>query len=157
MVVNHVEDYREAACMRGVDKPPQSVRTAVAFLDGEDGGRVVAPRNIGRKFVGRKQLDRIDPELDEVIEVSGDRVEGPPSVAVAGIEVEGRDMQFVDNELVPGRARKSGARPRIIRLSNDAVADRVGHGAGVRIVLPQWLVAERTGEDEFVLIVELRA
>src|SRR6266508_2100852 len=101
MVVDDIEDDGDAARMCGVDKTPQPVRTAVTFLDGEDIGRVVAPRNIGRKFVGRKQLDRIDAKVSEIIEAANDGVEVPPSVAATGIESETPDVQFVDDEFVP--------------------------------------------------------
>src|SRR5262249_60586938 len=110
MIVDHVEDDRDAARMGGVDETSQPVRTAVTLLDSEYVGRVVSPGNIGWKFVGRKQLDRVDAEVDQVIEAADDGVKGSPSVAAAGSEGEGADMPLINGELVPGGRRTPGRR-----------------------------------------------
>lgn len=69
MLVDHVVDDGDAALVSRIDQPAQAVRTAVAFLDREDVGGVVAPGDIAGEFVGRHELDRAHAEIAQVVEL----------------------------------------------------------------------------------------
>src|SRR6266550_5900249 len=103
MVVDNVENYRDAAGMRGVHQPPQTVRPAIALLDREDESGVVAPGNIAGKFIRRHHRDGVGPEILQIIELADDSVEIAAPAAAGRIEQKAADMQLVDNQLIPRR------------------------------------------------------
>ena len=157
MVVDDVKNHRDAAGMRSVDEPAETVRSAVTLLDREDEGGVIAPGNVAGEFIGRHHLNGVDAEILEIVELADDAVEVAAPVRAGRVEQKAADMQLVDHQFVPRWGRIIGALPDIVRLGDDAVADRIGHRAGVGIVLPQERGAVGVRDDEFVLIVDLRA
>ena len=58
-----------------LDERLEVVRGAVARLDGERMGRVVAPRPLAGELERRHELDRADAEVPEVLEATPDAVE----------------------------------------------------------------------------------
>ena len=66
VVVDDVEDHREADVMGRGDEPRQTVRPAVRGLRGGDVDAVVAPPARARELGHRHQLDRGDPELRQL-------------------------------------------------------------------------------------------
>jgi hypothetical protein len=154
MVVDDVVDDGDAARMRRVDQAPQAVGTAIRAFDRENVGRVVAPRLVAGKLVGRQQLDDVDAEIGDVVELADHRVEVAAAVGRAGIETEAADVQLVDHHLVPRRrriARDAGDRPG---LGQDAVADRVGERPRIGIVLPQRPRNAGIAQHELVLVTD---
>ena len=68
VVVDDVEDHGEPAPVALVDEALQAGRAAVGVLDGEGEHAVVAPVPSAGELGDRHQLDRGDPEIDQVIE-----------------------------------------------------------------------------------------
>ena len=157
MVVDDIENDGDAAGMGGVDQSAEPVRPAIALLDCEDEGRIVAPGDIPREFIGSHHLNCVDTEILEVVELADDGIEVAAPIGAGRIEHKTSDMQLVDDELIPGRRRIAGALPDIIGIGHDAVADRIGHRARVGIVFPEQRRRVGVGDDEFVFVADLRA
>ena len=71
VVVDHVEDHREAALVAGVDEALQPGRPPVGVLHREGEDPVVAPVARAGELGHRHDLDGRDPDLDEVVEHPG--------------------------------------------------------------------------------------
>src|SRR6267142_6470175 len=75
VVVNHVQNHREAASVAGVDEHFQICRAAVGILRGKWINTVVTPVSRAGELRDRHKLDRGDAELGEIIEIGGERGE----------------------------------------------------------------------------------
>ena len=63
VVVNDVEDHRDAMLVGALDEPLERQRASVVGLNRKDMGGVVTPRPVSRELGHRHDLDRIDAEL----------------------------------------------------------------------------------------------
>jgi hypothetical protein len=129
VVVDDVDDHREAVRVARIDERAQAAGTAVGRLRREQVHAVVAPVAAARKLGERHELDRGHAEPDEVRELrnhAGERALGR----------ERADVQLVDHELalrdaaprvvVPDeRARIDDAR-RTVHAHRLAAAHRIG-------------------------------
>ena len=95
MVVDDVEKNREAARMTGLDQPFQFLGPAIAGRRRIKVGAVIAPVAAAGELGNRHQLDRGRAEFTNMIKVR-DR-----AGKIAGLG-EGAEMQFVENDLLPG-------------------------------------------------------
>ena len=71
VVVDDVEEDRQAVRVAGVDQPLQPVRPAVAVLGGVGEDAVVAPVAAAGELGDRHQLDRGDAQLAQVAAAAG--------------------------------------------------------------------------------------
>ena len=131
MVVDDVDDDRDAVGVRVADEALERVRAAVARLDREQVGRVVAPRDVAGELERRHDLDGRHAEVLEVGQPA-------PGVVERARRVVGRreraDVHLVDDEVVPRRHLERVVAPvEAVRVVDDAVADRVRDLPGVRI------------------------
>jgi hypothetical protein len=104
MVVDHVEDHRQAAGMAGVDEPSKAPRAPVGGLGRVEMHAVVAPVPRAGKFGDRHQLDRGDPQIDQPREIGNDGFEGPRARV-------GPHVQLVEDEIRTVVTAKPGIGP----------------------------------------------
>ncbi len=90
MVVDHIENHRQAKLMTSVDQAFETPRSAVGILHGEGQHAVVAPVAATGELRHRHQFDGRDAEVFELGEMRHDGVER----ASAG---EGANVELVDN------------------------------------------------------------
>ncbi len=103
VVVDDVEEDRQAARVAGVDEAPETSRSAVGRLRRPQVYAVVAPVARARKLGDRHQLDRRHAELDEPGEMGNDRLEGSRRRERAHVNlVEGELAQRVAAEFLIG-------------------------------------------------------
>ncbi len=157
VVVDNVVNDRDPALVGGVDQRLKSIRAAVVLLDGENVGRIVAKGIRAGEFVRRHHLDHVDPKIDEIVELADDGAEVPASIGALGVKQETADMQFVDHHLVPWRRAVAGRRPWKLGGGDDAVPRGIRHRFCVGIVLPQYGLSRRAGDDEFILVAHRRS
>ena len=69
VVVNNIDDHRNASPVRLVHECTEPVRPAILFLYRVYVGWVVSPRSIGLEFSGGHDFNRIDPEVLQIIEL----------------------------------------------------------------------------------------
>ena len=130
VVVDDVEDHREAGAVGGVDEVPQLCGRAVRRLGREPRRGVVAPGAVHRVLLHRQRLDAAEAQLLDVAELALDLLEGRPLDAVlVAAPGEGADVELVDQEVL--EARRVERRPRVgtpVRYEGGvaAVADRPG-------------------------------
>ena len=98
VVVDDVEDHREALAVCGVDEARESVRPAVRRMRREGVEPVVAPVAIAGERRNGHRLDRRHAELAQLREARDHAVERP-------LARERSDVQLVDHELVEARLR----------------------------------------------------
>ncbi len=131
MVVDDIDDDRDPAGMGVADERLERVRPAIGRLDGEQVGRVVAPRDVPGELERRHHLDRRHAEVVEVAEPPSGLVERPGPLARWR---ERPDVHLVDDEVIPGGHGHGIVAPlEGVPVVDDAVADRVRHQPGVRI------------------------
>ena len=131
MVVDDIEDDRDPVLVGRPDEALEGVGPAIARLDREQVGRVVAPRHVARELERGHDLDRADTEVAQVGQAADRPVEVAATLGAAG---ERPDMQLVDHEVVAGRHLEGVVAPVERRgVVHHAVTDRVGHLAGVRV------------------------
>ena len=99
MVVDDIEEHRQAARVAGVHETPEPARSAVGRLRRPEVHAVVTPVARAGKLGDRHQLHCGDAELDETGEVRNDRLEG------AG-RSERAHVQLVENEVAERVARE---------------------------------------------------
>ncbi len=109
VVVDDVEDHREAARVRRVDEAHQPARAAVDRRGRAQRDAVVAPVPATGKVGDRHQLDRGDPEIDEALEARDQRLEG----ALLG---RGADVDLVEDEVLERDPRGAGVGPREVEI-----------------------------------------
>ena len=127
VVVDGVEDHREAAPVAGVDQPAQPFGAAIGGADGVEVHPVVAPPPPAGELGDRHQLDGVHPQVGEVVEAPDHAVEGP-------LGAEGAHVQLVDDRLPKGRRRPACVGPRELLVDQlRGALDPVGlvGGAGV--------------------------
>src|SRR5258706_955172 len=90
MIVDHVENHREAAPVTGIDEPLHRLRSTVGVLHRERQHTVVAPIAAAGKLRYRHQLDRRDTQLKEIFEIGNQRIKGAR-------RRESADVQLVNN------------------------------------------------------------
>ena len=122
VVVNNVENHRNALLVGALDELLERHRATVGDLHREDMGRVVPPRPIPRKLAHRHDLYRIDAELFQISQTRRHRGELARQVDVI-LVVERADMQFVDDEFVPRRELEVVPLLVEARIVNDGVAN----------------------------------
>ncbi len=138
VVVDHVEQHRDAALVAGADEVLELVPPAAGKLYGHVMGGAVAPVQPILKLRHRHQLDGVDAQIDEIVEQAHGVFER--ALAGAAIQSQAADVHLIDDEVVetarqrPGgielalpellRARPPGFRPRVI-------AKRGRHPVGV--------------------------
>ena len=151
VVVDDVDDDRQAVLVAGFDEVAQLFRAAVGALDGEDVGRVVTPRVVPGELHERHELDGVDAQVDEVVDLRLDVGQVGGLVVVRILVEEGSDVHLVDDELVQGRGSEVVTLPVVgAGIGDDAIADRARHVAGVRVDAGDHLVT--VDEDETVLV-----
>src|SRR6185369_14723907 len=139
VVVDDVEDDRDPGGMGVADQRLEVVRRAVAALDRERVGRVVAPGSVAGELERRHQLDRPDAELAQIRQSPG---AGVDLVQLAGRRPEDEAV------LVTGSRRRDVGRPRLgpaAVVAPKGMARRVpmvgraddGDGSGVRSPDPE--------------------
>ena len=74
VVVNDVQDHRDALLMGALDEPFERQRASVDGLHREDMGGVVTPRPVSRELGHRHGLDRIDAELFQMSQTGRHRL-----------------------------------------------------------------------------------
>ena len=143
MVVDDVERDRDATGVRGVDEPLEGRGAAVHLVHGVRRDAVVPPVVPAREGPQREQLDHVDPEVRQVRQPLGRRVQGALGGERAHVRlVEHRAGQLdtgpgpvgpgVRRRVEPGRCavRPVGeGRPTRIRTGRSAVE-------GERVALP---------------------
>ena len=77
VVVDHVEHDAEAVAVGGIDQAPEAPRPAIGGLRCEEVGAVVAPVARAGELADRHELDRGDPEVDQLGQVRDDGLERP--------------------------------------------------------------------------------
>ncbi len=107
MVVDHVENHRQAAPVRGVDQRPQVVRRAVNPRRRVEQHPVVTPVSFPGKIRHRHDLDRAHPERDEMIQLL-DRA------AKSARRGKRADVQFVNDQLGQRRRDPAFVRPGVV-------------------------------------------
>ena len=68
VVIDNVEDHRDASRVTRVDEPVESLGSAICMVRRVEVHAVIAPSAPPRKLGDRHDLDRVDTELLEVIE-----------------------------------------------------------------------------------------
>ena len=152
VVVNDVEDHRDALGVSVLDEPLEPQGAAIIALDRKDVRRVVTPRPFPRKLGDRHDLDSVDAELFQMLQPGRHRGELAGDIVVYLVECA--DMQFVDDDLVPRRQLEVIPRPVEARIVDDGVTDRIGHLAGIRINAHEFALRGR--QQELVLIADMR-
>ena len=147
MVVDDVEDHREAAGVGRRDQPGESLGAAVGGLRGAQVDAVVAPAAGARELGDRHQLDRGHAELREPVELPDRGLEG-------ALGAERADVQLVDQQLLGGWDREAvvrrGQRPGVEQPRRSAqplglpAAARVGQSPAVD---HERVVIARVGRD----------
>src|SRR4051794_39697682 len=95
VVVDDVEDHREAAAMGGIDKTDETLWPAVRVMWRVQVDAVIAPAAIAAELVDRHQLHVRDAQVDEVVE-TGDRAVECPFIR------KRPDVQLVDDRAGEG-------------------------------------------------------
>ena len=90
VVVNDVEDRRDAAGMAGIDKAMECLRSTVCAVRREEVDAVVSPASPAWELRDRHELDRIETQVHEVIEPRDRGVE-------RAFRSEGADVELVDD------------------------------------------------------------
>ena len=129
VVVDHVEQDREAARMAGFDKGLQIVRPAVAGSRRIKLDAIIAPVAPAGELADRHQLDRGHTQIAQIVEPA----ESPREIAARR---KGAEMEFVYDEFLPGTAAPAGVVPAIGRsidhLARTMHAFRLKAGSGIR-------------------------
>ncbi len=129
VVVDHVQEHREAGTVSRVDQAAEVVGTAVAAGRSKRRDAVVSPVAAAREIGDGHQLDSRDSEVADVGETLRDRRERP-------LPREGPDVELVDHEPLEGRPGPRGVRPRerpgVDHLRRPVDALRLEAGGGIR-------------------------
>jgi hypothetical protein len=96
VIVDDVQNDREAGRVTGIDQFLEAVRSAIGILHGEWIGAVVAPVAGPGELGHGQQFDGGDAEVTELVEVFDDGFEG----ASLG---ERADMQFINDKVAEGQ------------------------------------------------------
>src|SRR5258706_7461530 len=112
MVVDNIQDRREAARVAGVDQFLQFSRTTVTILCGIGSNPVVSPVSPARELRYRHDLDCRDTQISEFVKTLDD-------CAKSSVTGEHADMRCIENVFVQGQAHPSGVLPRIFRGIKD--------------------------------------
>ena len=110
----------------------ERVRAAVGAFDGEQVGRVVAPRIVAGELGHRHHLDDVDAEPLQVVEAARCRREVAGTAVVVGLERA--DMHLVDHQFVVTR-----------QLERHRPASRTSRGRRRRRCRPSWSPAAPAG------------
>ena len=140
MVVDDVEKNGEATRVTGLDQPLQVVGPAIAGRRRVKIGAVIAPAAGAGKLGDRHQLDRGGAEVTNMVEV-------PDRAGEIASLREGAEMEFVQDDLLPGTAAPFGGPPEI-RTGIDDLARTVNafrlaarRRVGIRIAVDDITVA----------------
>src|ERR1700761_4856072 len=90
VVIDNVEQHRQATLMSGVDEAFERIRAAIRLIYGIERDAIVSPAMIARKRRDRQQLDVRDAEFGQVVEMRDGSIE-------RAFWREGTHMQFVDD------------------------------------------------------------
>src|SRR4030095_13643795 len=93
MVVDDVENDRQADSVTGVDQSLQPWWAAVGILHGKWIDAVVAPISVAGKLPDRHDFHGGDTEIFELLKIANDRVEG----AFFGVHA---DMKLIDDDVM---------------------------------------------------------
>jgi hypothetical protein len=104
VVVDDVEQDREALFVGGVDEPLEALGAAVSGVGGRQVDAVVAPAVAAGELGHRQQLDRGDAELAQPGQVRDDGLE-------RALGREGADVQLVDHRVLEVRRREAVVGP----------------------------------------------
>ena len=152
MVIDDVIDDSDPVIVRRVDKTAQCMGAAVALLDGKDVRRVVTPRDIAGEFVGRQELDGVDPQVLQISQLGDAAITNTCSfpVEVVYCYKGGRGGTF-DCPSPPRRMRADSLRPGAThplpeykRGSNNGIA-LVARKGEIGTVMPQLNAGGKTG------------
>jgi hypothetical protein len=128
VVVDHVEQHRQAVAVGGVHQAAQVVGPAVAAGRGERADAVVAPVPPPGEVAQRHQLDGVDPQVGQLGQLlldAGERAGG----------AEGADVQLVDDKVLARHVAPAGVGPGERARVDDLgrTVDAVGLGARGRV------------------------
>jgi hypothetical protein len=116
VVVDDIQEDREPTIVAGVNQPLQPVRSAVAGLDREGVDAVVAPIPLPRELGHGHDLKCCDAQVDQMVQLGDDAVEGP-------LRGEGADVELIDDVLGEG----NGPEPMV--CPGEALVIDQGRGA----------------------------
>ncbi len=105
VVVNHVQNRRQASLMTRVDESLESRGSAIRILHGKGVYAVVAPVPVAGKLGDGHELNGRDAEILKLVQVRNDGLEGP-------FGGEGPDMQLVDHVVLKGKTEPARVLPR---------------------------------------------
>ena len=135
VIVDHVEQHHDAACMGRLDECLQVFRPAIGAGRREGQHAVIAPVAVTRERADRHQFDSGDAERCQMIKLG----EGS---AKRTLGREGTDVEFVDDRLMPGSSSPSHVFPGIgagvdnFARTVDAIRlpsrRRIGHAQAIR-------------------------
>ena len=130
VVVDHVEEDRESAGVAGVHQGLEILRPAVAGLGSEEQHSVVAPAPAAREVGDRHQLERGDPERDQVVELRRDgrvRPLGRERAHVELVEDEALGRQPGPPAVPPGVGEGIDDLARPVHVAGLEAGGRIGH------------------------------
>ena len=131
VVVHNVQDHGDSQLMSLLDELLERPRAAIGTFNGENVGRIVPPRKIPGKFGSRHDFDCVHTDCSQMPELLSGVGQGTGSASF--YIVESSDVELIDDELIPRRHDKLIVIPRERRVVDDAVSDRVGDFARVRV------------------------
>ena len=104
MVVHHIEQHHQPACLGRGNQSFEIIRFAVSRIGRKRQHAIVAPVALTRKIGDRHQFQRGDAEVHQIIELGLDGRESTFGGKTA-------DVQFVDDRFFPGPAAPLRIRP----------------------------------------------
>ena len=112
MVVNHIENHRQPAAMRGIDESFECLGATVAGLHGVGRHAVISPIAHARESRHRHHLDHRNPQLLQVFEPGNGAVE-------RAFRRKSPNMQFVNDVIAERKPAPSFVAPVECRRIND--------------------------------------
>src|SRR5262245_25761870 len=97
MVVDDVYDDGKRASVSRIDEPFKRVRAAVGRIGREILHAVVSPIAPSGEFAYRQQFDRVDPKIEQIVEMIDNLIEA------AGLG-ESADVQLVNDHFINSAA-----------------------------------------------------
>jgi len=107
VIHDHIEDYRDAVLVRGVDQPLQLVGRPIGGFDGVEEGRVVAPAKVARELAHGQELDGGDVKIVQIVvmrvavQLLGDTLQRRQCRIAIG---EAQRMKLVNQIIFPARS-----------------------------------------------------
>ena len=139
VVVDDVQDHRQAGSMRRFDEPLEAGRAAVVGFHGKNARGVVSPRQLAGELGQGHHFDDVHAQSLQMVEFLhgfGELVRLSILFVVKGSQVHFINHQFVDRGEV-----EIVAFPVKVRVVDHRVSHRTGDLAGIGVDAQQFLVA----------------